>query len=438
MQVRFGTDGVRGVYGHHPCTPGVANRFGAALVRFSLSMGDGLGRVVIGTDTRPSQRQLTQALTNGVTTAGGKALSLGVLPTAGVSVAIEQGMAPVGVMITASHNPSQDNGFKVFGKGGRKLTNEENCQFEAWLNGASLNASVVGQNEDVSEQALKAYFKALDAALPRTPGELRIGFDLANGAATGSRSWIAKRLGENAFFHQAPSATINEGCGSEHPAGLAKFVVDKGLDMGVALDGDGDRTLLIDSTGRVIPGDALAWLLTRGLGYKKLAVTVMSNGALEANLPEVNVVRTDVGDRHLAAAMVKHDIPLGCEESGHVLFSDGLPTGDGLLTAWRALCIAEDGGGLSNALRTFALLPRQTEAVVVHSRPPFDQIPGLDGLRSELLASLGEGGRIFLRYSGTQDRLRVLVEGTDSGAVTAVTKALADTIRRAIGDAGNN
>ena len=202
MQVKFGTDGVRGVYGHHPCTTEVARRFGAALVRFSRTEGDAAGRVVIGADTRPSRQVLVQALANGIISSGGVALPLGILPTAGVSVAIDRGLAPVGVMVTASHNPSEDNGFKVFGCKGRKLSDAETTQFESWLNGELPHSGVSGQQDDVSILALKQYLLALDSALPQTPHGLRVGFDLANGAATVSRPWITARLGSNAHFHQ--------------------------------------------------------------------------------------------------------------------------------------------------------------------------------------------------------------------------------------------
>ena len=209
MQIKFGTDGVRGVYGHHPCTVAVAKRFGATLVRFALEMGDAERKVCIGNDTRPSHQALVKALTQGVIEAGGRATLLGVLPTSGVSVAVQQGLGSVGVMVTASHNPSQDNGFKVFGRGGRKLTDDENFVFEYWLNDTILVAKNYGDAHESSTLARKHYLSAVDSLLSDTPGGLRVGFDLANGAATSSRDWITKRLGANAMFYQGASTVIN-------------------------------------------------------------------------------------------------------------------------------------------------------------------------------------------------------------------------------------
>ena len=191
---------------------------------------------------------------------------------------------------------------------------------------------------------------------------------------------------------------------------------------GFAVDGDADRCVLVDEQGRVVPGDALAWLLARGAGVESLAVTVMSNGALEPSLPGVHVVRTPVGDRHLHAAMAEHGIPLGCEESGHVLFDDALPDGDGVVTGLRALAIGTAEGPLSRHLAGFVPFPRVKGKVRVRHRPALDSLPALTDVCRLGEQRLGAGGRVFLRYSGTEPVLRVLVEGPEATTVEGVAR----------------
>ncbi|MFT7521346.1 MAG: phosphoglucosamine mutase, partial [Kiritimatiellia bacterium] len=353
----------------------------------------------------------------------GRAIMCEVLPTAGLMANLADDAADVGVMITASHNAAPDNGFKILGPGGRKLTDAENALFEGWLQSGSADHSP-GSIDLAPLQAKRCYHRALDHVAPesaRLTG-VRIAVDLANGAASGTARWLQERYPavEWVFLHTG-EGTINDQAGSEHPNGLVLAVTEQQCHAGFAVDGDADRCVLVDERGQVVPGDTLAWWLTVSSKVRSLAVTVMSSTALEASLPDVLIRRTPVGDRHLMMAMNQNGISLGCEESGHVLFTDGLPGGDGVLTGLRALAAAPLGTRpLSETLSGFEPFPRAVSKVRVNDRPPLDQVPPLQAAVDRGRLRLGDHGRIFLRYSGTEPVLRVLVEGLDGLVVQAV------------------
>lgn len=416
-----------------PCTVDVAMQVGRAAVR--LAEASGGGRVLVARDTRPSGAMFEAAVSAGIMAAGGTCQLVGVLPTAGLSVALAEGLGDAGVMITASHNPAADNGFKVMGEGGHKLSDEAAREFEGWMSQTPASGICPGTAASVRRQALLAYGKALkDAVGPwdALAGK-RIAIDLANGAMVAMVGWLRQMVPADWVFLGSGDGVINDGCGSEHPEALAAAVREHGCVAGLAVDGDGDRCRIIDEHGQVVPGDALAWLLAKGLGVGAMAVTVMSNGGLEQSLPDVVVVRTAVGDRYLLEAMVEEDIPLGCEESGHVLFGDALPTGDGLVTGLRALQIALGQGSVGEAISGFSALPRETSKVKVRNRPPLDSLPELQRVRSNALETLGEGGRVFLRYSGTEPVLRILVEGSRRDRVSRSRKDVERVVHELIG-----
>lgn len=419
--IRFGTDGVRGPAGTLPITASTGLAMGRAAVRLARSYGG--DRVFIARDTRPSGPMLTAAVAAGVASAGGRALLADVLPTAGLMANLAAGVADVGVMVTASHNAAPDNGFKVMGRGGRKLSDADTQRVEEWLAEPEFQAEP-GTLSAVGLQARKTYHRALDAVAPATTSltDVTIAVDLANGAAVGTARWLRERYPAVRWVLRGTGdGLINKGVGSEHPAGLAELVRAEGAHAGIAVDGDADRCLLVDENGTVVHGDVLAWLLTTRSGSRSLAVTVMSTAALEGALPGVRVERTPVGDRHLMTAMQQHGLALGCEESGHVLFADGLPGGDGMLTGLRALALADLGGQpFSRTLSEFTPFPRSKTQVRVSERPPIDEVPQLVEACASGEARLGAGGRVFLRYSGTEPVLRVLVEGPDARAVQIV------------------
>lgn len=420
--IQFGTDGIRGEAGTAPITPEVGVLVGRAAVRLAGGPGK---RVGVVRDTRPSGRMLQHAVASGVAGAGGVAVLGGVAPTSALAAALGAGVVDAGVMLTASHNAAPDNGFKVFAPGGRKLTDAESREVESWL-AEPAKAQTPGTIVRARDEILGTYISAMEEVLPSLEGlrGQRIALDLAHGAATPLVDWLRTLIPAEIILLGAGDGVINEGVGSEHPELLAAAVRAHGCTAGLAVDGDADRALVVDETGAVVPGDALTWLLAKGMMLNKLAVTVMSNAALESLLPGVQITRTSVGDRYLAEAMREHNLPLGAEESGHVLFQDGLPAGDGLLTGLRVLAFAAALGGLREATAGFKPFPRYKGKLRVARRPPLDTLPELQAQVRALEPQLGDGGRVFLRYSGTEPVLRVLVEGHTAQAVEQVAQAV--------------
>jgi len=426
---RFGTDGIRGPSGRPPITVETGLAVGRAAARLAAEAGGEL--VVIGRDTRPSGAALQAAVAAGVAGQGLRAVVAGVIPTSGVATVAAAYPGATGVVVTASHNPAGDNGFKVLAPGGRKLTDGERQRVEGWLD-APPGPSSVGRVDEAAEDVRQAY----TVALRRAAGDLRplagrrIAVDLANGAATALAGWLAEAVPAHLVLVGGGEGPINEDCGAVHPERLAAAVRESGCAGGIALDGDADRCVLVDEHGVVVPGDALAWWLATATAAPVLAVTVMSSAALEPSLPGVRVIRTPVGDRHLQRAIREEGAALGCEESGHVLFADGLPAGDGLVTGLRALASAlERKGSVSAAMGGFTPFPRRLTRVPVTDRRTLQGIAPLQDAVGDAEAALGPGGRVFLRYSGTEPVLRLLVEGADEAVVARVSETLTRAAR---------
>jgi phosphoglucosamine mutase len=425
--LKFGTDGIRGEAGRSPCTAEVARQIGGAALR--LARVSGGSRVLVGRDRRPSGESLADAVCAGVRDAGGECLMAGVLPTPGVSVGLQLGVAEAGVMVTASHNPASDNGFKVLAPGGHKLSDVQRRQVEGWL-AQPLSAAGGGAARDVHKLLWNIYMESISTCVERPErfhGQ-RIALDCANGALSPVAAWLDAAIPAEWVIVAAGDGVINEGVGSEHPERLQQVVAERSCAAGIAVDGDGDRCRLVDEAGDVLVGDGLAWMLSRALKVDALAVTVMSNGALEGALPGIEVVRTPVGDRHLRAAMDSRGIALGCEESGHVLFGDRI-AGDGLVTGLRALEYALENGGLAHCAQGFRPLPRRVAKVRVGARPDLATVAPIQSIRAGRLDELGPGGRIFLRYSGTEPVLRVLVEGVSEEVIQPVIDEICQVAR---------
>lgn len=432
--MRFGTDGVRGPAGLSPIDEDGARRAGAAAAAWAL--GSGGDTVFVARDTRPSGAALSAAVLAGAAGAGARAIDAGLLPSAGLAAAAAATPGATGVMVTASHNPVDDNGFKVLGAGGTKPDDAQTAQLEVWM--ASPPVAPGGSVAQGHDAALGVYA----AAWTRSAGDLsalrgrRLVIDLANGAAATVRPlWESALAGVDVLWLGAGGGVINDRCGSEHPEALVAAVRAHGADAGLAVDGDADRALLVDASGVVVHGDRLTWLLATGLGVAGLAVTVMSTHALEQALPGVRVVHTPVGDRHLAAAMRRDGLALGAEESGHVLFGDGLPGGDGMLTGLRALvCAFSRAGSLASAIAPFVPWPRRLTKVRVAQRVPFEGVPEIVEAITQGEAAL-DGGRVFVRWSGTEPVLRVLVEAADLERVVQVSERVTEVCRRTLGGA---
>ncbi|MEE2751750.1 MAG: phosphoglucosamine mutase [Myxococcota bacterium] len=393
----FGTDGVRGRWGEPPLEPRLARALGRALRERAG------GPVAIVRDTRESGPEILKAVLEGV---GDVALDGGVLPTAGLSAILEADLATYGVAITASHNPWHDNGLKVMGPGGVKLDDGVQSCLEQ-----EIEAHMDCVPYPVSAGELDGEQVWMDAVLAALPAgwnlqDVTIVLDAAHGAAWRVGPKLLQRLGARVLEMgtEPDGRNINQGVGALHPEALGARVREESAQVGIGLDGDADRCVLVDSTGTVVDGDGLMLLLAEPPG---LVGTVMCNAALEAALAakDIALVRTGVGDRQVAARMQDLNWPVGGEPSGHVLFADGLPTGDGLLTGLRALV---GGLDLSARLSDWCPSPQSLRAVRVREKPEWTAIDGLMGLVEQ--AENSSAQRVFIRWSGTEPVLRILVE----------------------------
>jgi len=379
--------------------------------------------VCVARDTRPSGEELAAAVVTGAVAAGAQVLDAGVLPTSGACLAVADGAADVAVVVTASHNQASDNGFKVVGPGAHKLDEAQVERFEAWLAEPPLRRDG-GTSAECASEAWARWERRVEAALPSLEvfRGRKLAVDLAHGAASGAADWLIRHVPAVWTVIGAGDGIVNDGVGSEHLEAVGAAVRAHGCEAGLAVDGDADRCRLVDEHGEVVPGDAVTWLLATSRAAEGIAVTVMSNGALERCLPGVEVVRTPVGDRHLRVAMDARGLPLGAEESGHVLFGD-FPAGDGLLAGLIALA-AGLGQGIGAATSGYVPLARRLGKVRVQARPELDTVIPLRDTVAAHEPALGEFGRIFLRYSGTEPVLRVLVEGDERVAVDRVFEAV--------------
>jgi phosphoglucosamine mutase len=414
----FGTDGVRGPYGGPVVNEAFAEKLGRAVALWLKTKGS----VLIGRDTRESGVALEAALARGLRAGVAAPVSLGVLPTPAVARAVVKQSAALGVVITASHNPAADNGIKFFGPGGVKLTDEDELAIEA-----RLEESPAGGHLDAPLEVLKGasadYVQICTSLLPE--GSLagwRVVLDTANGATCGTSPTVFRALGAEVIgLGDAPSGTnINSGVGSEHPEELAGKVRATGARIGVAHDGDGDRCVLCDERGEVLDGDEILTIcalhaLERGmLAQRTLVVTVQSNLGVNAAIAAAGgrVVRTAVGDRYVIERMRAEHAALGGESSGHIIFADISPTGDGLVAALKVIEVMRaTGKPLSELRRSLRKFPQLTSALSVKKKKSLETLPGVKLAIRTLENELGTQGRVLVRYSGTEAKLRLLVEG---------------------------
>ncbi len=444
----FGTDGVRGRFGDQWINPEFAVRLGRAAGRSLAGQCRSSRRpvVVIGRDTRESGPVLEAALVEGLMDSGTDVIRLGVAPTAAVALAVLHYGADLGIVVTASHNPADDNGIKFFSAEGRKLTDQAEEDIERWLDDPSLNegAGRTGQVRD--EPDLAFYEKRLVGLLP--PGALKdwtIVLDAANGAGYRTAPGVLRALGARviALGDLPDGRNINDGVGSQHPEFLAARVRLEGADLGLALDGDGDRIVAVDETGEVVPGDALLALLALHaleagkLAHRTLVATVHSNLGLDAALRAAggSVERTDVGDRHVLARLVEGGFNLGGESSGHIIFPETAPAGDGLLAALKIIEVLLSSAGsprLSKLAGRFVAFPQQSAALRVKDKPDLASLPRLSAVMARAEKALGDQGRILVRYSGTEPKIRLLVEGSDMAEI----KRWMESLRHAVAEDG--
>jgi phosphoglucosamine mutase len=447
----FGTDGIRGVAGVSPLDPETLVRLGKAVAKVFLK-DQRKHRILIGKDTRLSGYMIESSLAAGITAMGADLMLCGPVPTPGVAYLTRSMRADAGIMISASHNPFEDNGIKIFGSDGYKLPDEVEAEIEhllepGVLDTASIDSTSIGKATRIND-AVGRYTVFLKSAFPRECSleGLKIGLDCANGAAYVVGPQTCSELGADVVSRGvSPSGrNINAGFGSLYPEVVGKLVTEQNLHVGIALDGDADRCILVDEKGRILDGDiALAIcaidLNERGLLTKpRIVATQMSNLGLEKllNSHGIDVVRTGVGDRAVLEEMVRQGLQLGGEQSGHTIFADHATTGDGLLTALKVMAVmCRKERPLSELAAAFVAFPQKLVNIKVSSRPDLSTIEPLVKAIQQKEQELGTTGRVLVRYSGTENKARVMVECEDEDACKRHASDLAEILEREIGAA---
>jgi phosphoglucosamine mutase len=445
----FGTDGIRGRANTYPMTGEVAFVLGRAVTSYFQQNFSKKPLIIIGKDTRLSCYMLEQAFSAGVCSQGGRAILTGPLPTPGVAFVTQSMRADVGVMISASHNSFEDNGIKIFDRTGHKLPDDIELELEKMLENPELIPVRSGDqlgNARRLDEVIGRYIVHTKASLsPQYSLEgLRIVVDGANGAGYKLAPIVFEELGAEVIaLGNAPNGTnINKACGALHPALCAETVQKYRADLGVCLDGDGDRLTIVDHKGQVIHGDRLIGLCGKFLKdnheigpTKEVVGTVMSNFGVEFYLKEqgLNFIRTQVGDRYIVEHMKQSGALFGGEPSGHLIFKKYSTTGDGILAALKVIeSMKFYDRDLSELSEGIELFPQKMENVKVVRRTPFEDVPEIKKAMVAAEEKLGKEGRILLRYSGTEPLARVMVEGRDQKLVETLCSELAQTVTKAL------
>jgi phosphoglucosamine mutase len=435
----FGTDGIRGV-ANVDLTPTLAYELGRAVGH--LLDGEGQS-VVIGQDTRRSGDMLVAALGAGLTSVGSDVTELGVVTTPCLAFVAGTGRHAAGIMVSASHNPAEDNGLKVL-SGGRKVDDAVEDELERLIFRADAlpgrpNAELGRIRRDATE--VDGYRAHLVAAAGDALRGLRIGLDCANGSASVIAPGLFKELGADVtvLFAEPNGTNINDGCGSTHPEHLARMVEERELDLGLAFDGDADRLIAVDECGQLVDGDAVMGIcaldrLARGtLRNGILVATVMSNGGLERAITDAGgrLIRTPVGDRHVFDAMERTDAVLGGEQSGHIIFRDLATTGDGLLTGIELIRTLREqqGATLSQLASRIPRLPQVMLNSAVRHRDQWEIDPAFSEAVARASARLGDRGRVLVRPSGTEPKIRIMVEGDHADEIEEIARELDELAR---------
>jgi phosphoglucosamine mutase len=425
MSRLFGTDGVRGKAGEHPLDHETVARLGAALVR-AMRHDDKVLHFVVGRDTRESGVWIEQELARGIRSEGARLTSAGVIPTPAVAYVAREMDFDAGIVISASHNPFEDNGIKVFSGRGEKFTEELERRVEEIVADPSWTVADSTLEPVSRTDVVDAYLAHTKLAFPdphRLAG-MRIAVDTANGATSTVALRLFRELGFDvrALGDQPDGRNINLDCGSTHPERLAAVVREHGCRMGVAFDGDGDRAIFADSNGRIVDGDAVLLMCARQMkaqGRLKgnaVVATVMSNIGLEIALREsgIELVRTSVGDKYVMEEMLKRDLAIGGEQSGHIIFSDHLFTGDGIATALNVLRVmADTGRELGDLASELVTYPQVLVNVRVREKKDLSTAPSVIDAMNRVEQRLAGNGRLLVRYSGTEPLLRIMIEGRD-------------------------
>jgi phosphoglucosamine mutase len=451
----FGTDGVRGTANIEPVTAETALKLGRAAGHVFRNLQSpqtrGKHRIVIGKDTRLSGYMLENALSSGILSMGVDVLFIGPLPTPGVAYVTRSLRADAGIVITASHNPYDDNGIKFFRADGYKLDDNienqiEQLVFSGEIENIRPTAEAIGKAVRIDD-ALGRYIEFAKASFPKglTLDGMRIIVDCAHGAAYKSTPCVLRELGAEVmvFGNQPDGMNINKECGSMHPQQMCHKVYEHRADLGIGHDGDADRVLLCDENGALIDGDdvmaiaGLTMLEQKTLKHKTLVATVMSNAGLETTLKAAGgrMVRTPVGDKSVIDEMLRHGYNFGGEQSGHLIFGDYSTTGDGLVAALQVLQIMKvKQKRLSELARCWSRFPQLVSNVRVREKRPLEEIDGLSQLVAQAEKELQPGGgRVLLRYSGTEPKARLLIEGPNQRALEKWNQQICDVLKKHVG-----
>jgi phosphoglucosamine mutase len=445
----FGTDGIRGVANVDPMTGEVAIQLGRAIAHIFKEV-KGKHRIVVGKDTRLSGYMLETALASGICSMGADVMLVGPLPTPGIAFITTSMRANAGVVISASHNPYYDNGIKIFSQDGFKLPDEMEHRIEELVLSNHLHslrptANEVGKAHRIDD-AIGRYVVFLKHTFPNhlTLDGLRIALDCANGAAYRVAPTVLEELGAEVIpIGVDPNGeNINDHCGSLHPEMVSRLVLEKGADIGIALDGDADRIVFVDRKGKEVDGDYILAICARQMlsenKLKKatLVTTVMSNIGLDRTIKNAGgkVIRTQVGDRYVVEEMVRGDYNLGGEQSGHTIFLDYNTTCDGILTALQVLAIMKrEGRPLDELAKVMEPLPQVLYNVKVKENKNLSQFPEIEKRITEIEKTLGQSGRLLIRYSGTEPLLRIMVEGEDEIELHRFAQDLVELVEKHIG-----
>jgi phosphoglucosamine mutase len=445
MKRLFGTDGVRGVAGEFPLDDRTIGIIGASLARQLRERTGKSPRIVTGRDTRESGEQIEAAFHAGAKSEGAECVSAAVITTPGVAYLTRTHGFDAGVVISASHNPFEDNGIKIFTPTGKKADDETERAIEADIaSGGVSEFAATEVDRSKAEQFNQDYIGNLAAGFPELDlSGKKILIDCANGAACHLAPELFRRFGADVTaINDAPDGrNINRDCGSLHLEHLQRAVIDQKADFGVAYDGDADRALFVNEKGEIVDGDATLWimanfLLDHGkLANRKVIATVMSNIGLELALKSrgIELVRTAVGDKYVLDELLSSGSEIGGEQSGHIIFPDKSIVGDGMLTTLFVLeAMHERGAGFSQLLQGFTTYPQILVNVKVREKRPFEEVAAIADSAKAIEGELAGTGRLLLRYSGTENLARVMIEGKDQSTITDQANRLAEVIRTSL------
>ena len=438
----FGTDGIRGVANTHPMDVETAVAVGRAIAGYFNAGSNGNDFIVIGKDTRLSGDMIAQAVGSGICSAGMNVAMIGVMPTPAIALLARQTNAAAGVVISASHNPYEDNGIKLFDGTGHKLDDNQEKIIEEHIEKTPVEiaSSRIGRLIDLNDAAGQ-YIEYIRGALADISlNGIKLVMDCSNGATHKVAPQLFELMGAEviSIFCDPNGTNINDNCGSQHPGILATEVVSQNADLGLAFDGDGDRLIAVDENGEILTGDQVMAICAKDLQDKgdlkgnKVVATVMSNMGFRIAMKElgIDLFTTQVGDRYVMQEMMAQDAILGGEDSGHMIFRDHHTTGDGIMAALRLLSAIQTASlPLSKLSEVMTVFPQVLVNVDVDDKPELSAIPEIDGVIKEVEDALGDNGRVLVRYSGTQSKCRIMVEGPTLDETSRFCRKIADVVR---------